>query len=42
VQWAVTRWLHLHTAVGWIHPVFVRSGQSLAYDRFAFKVGFGF
>jgi hypothetical protein len=41
-QFALTRWLFVHTAIGWIRPVFRRPERSIAYDSFAFKVGFGF
>lgn len=42
VQWRVTKWMALHAAVGWVHPVFNNDGLAIAYDRVAFKVGFGF
>lgn len=41
-QWAITPWLFLHGAVGWLRPVFRRDAGSVRYDRFAFKVGIGF
>lgn len=41
-QWAVTRWLYLHAAVGWIRPVMRNPGRTVRYDRATFKVGFGF
>jgi hypothetical protein len=41
-QFALTRWLFVHTALGWIRPVFRRPERSIAYNSFAFKVGFGF
>lgn len=41
-QWAVTRWLFLHAAVGWIRPVVRYADQSVRYDRATFKVGVGF
>jgi hypothetical protein len=40
-QWAVTKWLFLHAAVGWLHPTFRRPEQSVHYDTFTFKLGFG-
>jgi hypothetical protein len=40
-QWAVTKWLFLHAAIGWIHPTFRRPEHSVHYDAFTFKLGFG-
>lgn len=41
-QFALTRWLFVHTAIGWIRPVFRRPDRSITHDSFAFKVGIGF
>ncbi len=41
-QWAVTRWMYLHAAIGWIRPTFVWPERRSAFDRVAFKVGIGF
>ena len=41
-QWAVTRWLFVHAAIGWIRPVLRRPDGPVRYDRFTFKVGLGF
>jgi hypothetical protein len=41
-QWAATRWLFVHVALGWIHPTFRRPERSVRYDAFTFKVGIGF
>lgn len=41
-QWAVTQWLFLHAALGWIRPTLRHPSGSVHYDRVAFKVGFGF
>jgi hypothetical protein len=41
-QWAVTRWLYLHAAVGWIRPTLQWPGLTAYYDRATFKVGVGF
>ncbi|MBL4688106.1 MAG: hypothetical protein JKY37_26185 [Nannocystaceae bacterium] len=41
-QWAVTQWLSLHAAVGWIHPVIRAEAVTVEFNRVAFKVGVGF
>lgn len=41
-QWAVTRWLFLHAAIGWIRPVMRHPERTVRHDRATFKVGFGF
>lgn len=41
-QWAVTRWMYLHAAIGWIRPTFVLPDRSSSFDRVAFKLGIGF
>jgi hypothetical protein len=41
-QWAVTRWMYLHAAIGWIRPTFVWPDRSSSFDRVAFKLGIGF
>ncbi|HET6582015.1 MAG TPA: hypothetical protein VFG69_01185 [Nannocystaceae bacterium] len=42
VQIAITKWMYLHTVVGWIRPTFRWPDRSASYDRFSFKVGIGF
>ncbi len=42
VQWAVTRWMFLHAAIGWIRPTFTVGSRSSSFDRVAFKLGLGF
>lgn len=41
-QWAVTRWMFLHAAIGWVHPVIAMPAGTVHFDRVAFKVGVGF
>ncbi len=41
-QWAVTKWLFLHAAVGWVRPSLRVSSKTLFYDRVTFKLGLGF
>ena len=41
-QWAVTRWMFLHAAVGWVHPVIAMPAGTVHFDRVTFKVGVGF
>lgn len=41
-QWVIGRRVFIHAAVGWIRPVLRRPGQTVRFDRAAFKVGLGF
>ncbi len=41
-QWAVTRWMWIHAAVGWIRPTFQRPERAVYHDSFTFKIGVGF
>jgi hypothetical protein len=41
-QWAVTRWMYVHAAIGWIRPTFVWPNRTSSFDRVAFKLGIGF
>lgn len=41
-QWAVTKWMYLHAAIGWIRPTFVWPNRTSSFDRVAFKLGIGF
>lgn len=41
-QWAVTRWMWIHAAVGWIRPTFQRPERAIYHDSFTFKLGIGF
>ena len=41
-QWAVTRWMWVHAAVGWIRPTFQRPERAVYHDSFTFKLGIGF
>lgn len=42
VQWAVTRWMYVHAALGWIRPTFTVGSRSSSFDRLAVKLGIGF
>jgi hypothetical protein len=41
-QWAVTRWMWIHAAVGWVRPTFQRPERAVYHDSFTFKLGIGF
>lgn len=41
-QWAVTKWMWIHAAVGWIRPTFQRPERAVYHDSFTFKLGVGF
>jgi hypothetical protein len=42
-QWAVTKWLYLHAALGWLRPAMKWPGAaSLDWNRLTFKLGIGF
>ena len=41
-QWAVTKWMWIHAAVGWIRPTFQRPERAVYHDSFTFKLGLGF
>ncbi len=41
-QWAVTKWMWIHAAVGWIRPTFQRPERAVYHDSFTFKLGIGF
>ena len=41
-QWAVTRWMYLHAAIGWIRTTIVWPDRTWSFDRVAFKLGIGF
>lgn len=41
-QWAVTKWMWVHAAIGWIRPTFQRPERAVYHDSFTFKLGVGF
>jgi|GEM_PF-1829621 len=41
-QWAVTKWMWIHAAVGWVRPTFQRPERAIYHDSFTFKLGIGF
>lgn len=41
-QWAVTKWMRIHAAVGWIRPTFQRPERAVFHNSFTFKLGLGF